>query len=101
MDRDAPILSAAGNARNRGVVMAVYMIDNVKVSDDAWIPNYAANVHGIVHKHGGQYLARSANITPLEGDPPELTVVAIVKFPSVQAAQGFVNDPDYAPFAKA
>ena len=47
--------------------MAVFMIAEVKVTDDSWIPDYAAKVHEIVHKHGGKYLSRSANITPLEG----------------------------------
>ncbi len=35
--------------------MAVYLIAHVKVTDDAWLPDYAANVHDIVHKHGGTY----------------------------------------------
>ena len=48
--------------------MPVYLIADVKVTDDAWIPDYAANVHDIVHKHGGKYLSRSANITTIEGD---------------------------------
>ena len=33
--------------------MAVYLIGDIKVTDDAWIPDYAANVHDIVHNHGG------------------------------------------------
>ena len=81
--------------------MTAYLIANIKVTDDAWVPNYAANVHGIIHKHGGEYLARSANITPVEGEAPDATVIAIVKFPSVQAAQAFVKDTDYAPHAEA
>ena len=44
--------------------MAAYLIANVKVTDDAW-PGYAAKVHDIVHKHGGKYLSRSANITTI------------------------------------
>ncbi len=81
--------------------MTVYLIANVKITDDAWVPNYAANVHGIVHKHGGKYLSRSANITTLEGEAPDTTLIAIVKFPSMEAAQAFANDPDYAPYGEA
>jgi len=81
--------------------MAVYLIANVKVTDDAWIPDYAANVHDIVHKHGGEYLSRSANITSLEGDAPDTTLIAILKFPSMDAAKSFASDPDYAPYGKA
>ena len=49
--------------------MSVYLIADVKVTDDSWIPDYAANVHDIVRKHGGKYLSRSANITNIEGEP--------------------------------
>lgn len=81
--------------------MTAFLIADVLVTDDAWIPDYAANVHDIVHKHGGKYLARSANITPVEGEPLETTLIAILEFPSHEAADAFVNDPDYAPHAKA
>ena len=37
--------------------MTVYVIADVKVTDDSWVPDYAANVLGIVHKHGGKYLS--------------------------------------------
>ncbi len=38
--------------------MAVFLIVDIKVTDGAWIPDYAANVHNIVHSHGGKYLSR-------------------------------------------
>ncbi|MEX0323194.1 MAG: DUF1330 domain-containing protein [Puniceicoccaceae bacterium] len=81
--------------------MPVYMIANVKVTDESWIPSYAENVHGLVHKHGGKYLSRSPNITPIEGDAPDTTVVAIIEFPSQEAVQEFFSDPEYIPYAKA
>ena len=51
--------------------MTVYVIADIKVTDDSWVPDYAANVHEIVHKHGGKYLSRSANIKTVEGVSPE------------------------------
>jgi len=81
--------------------MSVYLIASVKVTDESWIPDYAANVHDIVHKHGGKYLSRSANITNIEGDPLDTTLIALLEFPSLEAAQAFANDPDYAPYGKA
>jgi uncharacterized protein (DUF1330 family) len=33
--------------------MTVYVIADIKVTDDGWIPAYAASVHELVHKHGG------------------------------------------------
>ena len=81
--------------------MAVYVIADVKVTDDAWIPDYAANVHDIVHNHGGKYLSRSGNITTIEGEELETTLVALVEFPSMEAVQAFGNDPAYAKYRQA
>lgn len=81
--------------------MSVFLIADVKVTDEAWIPDYAAKVHDIVHKHGGKYLARSANIKTVEGAPLDTTLIALLQFPSADAAMAFASDPDYAPFAAA
>jgi len=71
--------------------MTVYFIAHVKVTDDSWIPAYAEQVHDIVHRHGGKYLSRSANITPIEGAPPDSTVVGILSFPTMADLKGFVE----------
>ena len=81
--------------------MPVYVIADVKVTDEKWIPEYAAAVHDIVHKHGGKYLARSGNVKVLEGEPLDTTLIAILQFPSAEAVQSFANDPEYARYAKA
>ena len=81
--------------------MTVYVIADVKVTDDSWVPDYAANVHNIVHKHGGKYLARSGNVTTVEGEGLDTTLVALIQFPSMEAVQAFAGDPDYAPYAEA
>jgi uncharacterized protein (DUF1330 family) len=46
--------------------MAAYLIADIKVTDNGWVPEYAASVHDIVHKHGGKYLARSGNVKTIE-----------------------------------
>lgn len=81
--------------------MAVFVIADVTVTDDSWIPDYAANVHDIVHKHGGKYLSRSGNIETLEGEALGSTLVALIEFPDKEAVLAFAGDPDYAPYAKA
>ncbi|PSH66126.1 MULTISPECIES: DUF1330 domain-containing protein [Phyllobacterium] len=81
--------------------MTVYLIADVKITDDKWVPEYAAMVHEIVHKHGGKYLARSGNIKVLEGDPLDTTLIAILQFPTSETAEAFANDPEYAAYAKA
>ena len=81
--------------------MTVYVIADIKVTDDRWVPGYATAVHHLVHKHGGKYLSRSGNVRTLEGKPLETTLIAILQFPSAAAVEAFANDPEYAPFAAA
>lgn len=80
--------------------MSFYVIADVKVIDDSWIPEYAAAVHDIVHKHGGKYLSRSANVETLEGKPLDTTLIAILEFPDEEAAKAFAADPAYAPYGR-
>lgn len=81
--------------------MAVYLIADIKVTDDAWVSDYAANVHDIIRNHGGKYLSRSGNITTIEGEGLDTTLVALLEFPSMEAVQAFVNDPAYAKYREA
>jgi uncharacterized protein (DUF1330 family) len=81
--------------------MTVYVIADIKVTDDGWIPAYAASVHELVHKHGGKYLSRSGNVKTLEVKPLDTTFIALLEFPSAEAVQAFATDPKYAPYAAA
>ncbi len=81
--------------------MTVYLIADVKITDDSWVPEYTANVHDIVAKHGGKYLSRSGNITTIEGEGLDTTLIALIQFPSMEAVQAFAADPEYAPYGEA
>jgi uncharacterized protein (DUF1330 family) len=81
--------------------MAHYLIAQVKIIEDNWIPDYATYVHDIVHRHGGKYLSRSGNITTLEGDDSVASLIALIEFPTGEALHAFVSDPEYAPYAAA
>jgi uncharacterized protein (DUF1330 family) len=81
--------------------MSVYLIADIKVTDDGWVPQYAANVHKLVEKHAGRYLSRSGNIQTLEGKTKDSTLIAILEFPSQSALDAFVADPAYAPYGQA
>jgi len=84
----------------REETMTVFVIADVKVTNDSWIPEYAKAVHDIVHKHGGKYLSRSANVQTLEGKPLDTTLIALLQFPNEAAVKAFATDPAYAPYAK-
>jgi len=81
--------------------MAVYLIGEVTITDESWIPNYATNVHDIAHKHGGKYLSRSSNIKTVEGEECNANMIALVEFPTMEALEGFLNDPEYAEFRQS
>ncbi len=81
--------------------MSVYLIADIKVTNDGWVPEYAANVHKLVEKHGGKYLSRSGNIDTLEGEDHDSTLIAILEFPTRAALDNFATDPEYAPFGQA
>jgi uncharacterized protein (DUF1330 family) len=81
--------------------MSVYLIADIKVTNDGWVPEYAANVHNLVEKHGGKYLSRSGNIETIEGMAKDSTLIAILEFPTRDALNNFASDPEYAPFGQA
>jgi len=81
--------------------MTVYLIADIKVTDDKWILDYTANVHHLVAKHGGKYLTRTSNIETVEGGPLDTTLIALLEFPSIKALQAFASDPEYAPYGEA
>jgi uncharacterized protein (DUF1330 family) len=81
--------------------MTAFLIADIKVTDDGWVPAYATYVHELVHKHGGKYLSRSGNVKTLEGVPLDTSLIAIMSFPSAEAAESFVTDPAYTRFAAA
>ena len=81
--------------------MTVYVIADIKVTNDKWVPAYAAQVHDLVHKHGGKYLSRSGNVKTLEGKPLDTTLIALLEFPSAEAVEAFAADPKYAAHAAA
>src|SRR5262249_5870068 len=81
--------------------MTVYVIADIKVTDDGWMPADAARWHDIVHKHGGKCLSRSGNVKTLEGKHLDTTFIALLEFPSAEAVKAFATDPKYAPYAAA
>jgi uncharacterized protein (DUF1330 family) len=69
----------------------------------AWIKEYLPKTVALVAKHGGQALIggnSAARLQILEGaDEPPLAVV-MLEFPSLEQAQAWHDDPDYAPLKR-
>lgn len=58
-------------------------------------------MHKFVERQGGKYLSRSGNILTVEGPQKDHSLVAIMQFPSENALDAFINDPEYQPYVKA
>jgi uncharacterized protein (DUF1330 family) len=71
--------------------MTVYLIADIKVTDDGWLPAYAASVHDLVHKHGGKYLSRSGNVKTLQGKPLDITLIALLQFSIRGSSRGLCH----------
>ena len=74
--------------------MAVYLVTSVEVTDPATYKGYTSAGHAAVIKHGGRFLAEGASPRPVEGTwlPKRM---AIVEFPTAEAAMAFYNSADY------
>ena len=68
-------------------------IDDVERHRNEYVPA----VQPLLHKHGAEMLVGGGGLDaePAQGDPPNSAVV--IRFADVEAAWGFLNDPDYQP----
>jgi len=78
------------------VPMAAYLFVNIEVKDQTAYAEYRSGVTPMIHKHGGEYLARGGAAELIEGDWTPSRVV-LLKFPDMAALQAFLNDPEYQP----
>ena len=65
-----------------------------------WMAAYA-EVPALVARHGGRYLARAFEIDRLEGEGEVPWGIAIMEWPSKEAAKAWYADPDYLPHLEA
>jgi uncharacterized protein (DUF1330 family) len=81
--------------------MTCYSVIAVTPITTDWMPAYLGVVAGLVAKHGGTYLARTASHERLEGDGEEAALRVLLQWPSKEAALAFMGDPEYAPHLQA
>lgn len=81
--------------------MSYYSVLAVTPTSEEWIPDYLPAANALVAKHGGKYLARTANHERLEGEGQDTALRIIIQWPSKEAAVAFMNDPEYAPHLEA
>ncbi|MEL6979981.1 MAG: DUF1330 domain-containing protein [Pseudomonadota bacterium] len=81
--------------------MPVYSLISSTPTSEDWIPSYVASVGAIVAKHGGRYLARTTNYQRLEGSGDDPAAFVVIEWPSKEAGEAFMSDPEYQPYLKA
>ena len=74
--------------------MAVYYINSYDIEDAEEFKNYPPKVRPLLEKYGAEVLASDTNALPVEGYSRSMN--AIIKFPSLEAALQYYNDPEYA-----
>lgn len=79
--------------------MPAYVIAQLEVTDPDLFQEYREKVPATIEQHGGRYVVRGGEITPLEETPPKSRMV-IIEFASVAAAKGWYESDEYAPLAK-
>lgn len=66
--------------------MKYYLMAEIRLDNKAWVPDYLANVTRLVHEQEGRFLARTSRLEQLEGEDDAPDVVALIEFPSREAA---------------
>ena len=77
--------------------MSVYMILDAEVHDAEAYEKYKEAAPQYVARHGGEYCWRGGDIDVLEGEWHPRRVV-MLKFPSREAFDALMADPDYQPW---
>ena len=62
--------------------MSYYSILAVTPTKQDWIPGYIGPANTLVAKHGGKYLARTANHEQIEGSAQPAALRIIIEWPS-------------------
>ena len=81
--------------------MKYYAVAELDVTDPAWVRDYVTEVTGMVERHGGRYLTRSARIEQIEGERTPPQVLLIIEWPSREAADAFYESEEYRPHREA
>jgi uncharacterized protein (DUF1330 family) len=78
--------------------MTVYLVANVTVRNAEKMEAYTAAAGPTLVEHGGEFLLDGQHAETLSGqwDAPG---VALVRFPSVEAARAWYNSPEYQALA--
>jgi uncharacterized protein (DUF1330 family) len=78
--------------------MKYYLVGEIEVTDQSWVPDYVSNVTGLVERSGGRYLARTPKIEKIEGERRLMQMCVILEWLSKEAAVNFYESEEYRPY---
>jgi uncharacterized protein (DUF1330 family) len=82
----------------RRAAMPVYMIIEIEIRDEKLYAEYVERVREVVVKHGGRYLVRGGQVTPLSGNwNPERII--IIEFETIEHLRRCFGSEEYRELA--
>jgi len=78
-----------------------YLVAEIEIMDQSWVPEYVKNVTGLVEQRGGRYLARTSNIERIEGERKLPEILVIIEWPSKEMAEAFYQSEEYRPYRES
>ena len=75
--------------------MAVYALVELEITDMDGMGPYIAGVAGTIAAHGGKYLVQAGATEVVEGGLGEFPLKVVLEFPTMEAAKGWYDSPDY------
>ncbi len=78
--------------------MKHYVVAELAITDESWVPEYMENVTKLVEEYGGTYLARTTNVQRFEGERDVPQWMVFIEFPSQQTAAAFYTCAEYEPY---
>jgi uncharacterized protein (DUF1330 family) len=74
--------------------MAAYVVVHVKIKDPEKLSAYSMAAGPTTAVHGGEFIMRAPIVETLTG-PDGYDRFVLIKFPDIDAARAWYNDPDY------
>ncbi len=81
--------------------MKHFVVAELNISNDRWVPSYLEEVTRMVEQHGGRYLVRTPKIQKIEGEKQIPQIFIIIEFPTKESAMTFYSSAGYQPYLKA
>ena len=78
--------------------MKYYLVAEIEITDQSWVPEYIKNATGMVERRGGKYLSRTPKVERIEGERKPAGIFVTVEWPSKEAAVAFYESEEYRPY---